>query len=212
MRTILLATCLALPFAGQAQSLYQFSAFEPGCYVPKGSKTDCQPAQLKIQYGRRLVVKTATGDTLRLLPAQVSSFRMGHHQFTTAQRFKLVGAPSGKEIGPSFVEQLDSGRVLLLRYSYDVVTPVPASKRNIALNVSSVTNAYLLHRPGGGPYTPVQNPRLGHGVPTLYDAAKPYFTSRPDLLKALADARTTIDHLPALVRALNSGEPYALPR
>ena len=212
MRTLVLAACLALPFAGQAQSIYRFSAFEPGCFVLKGSKAGCQAAQLKIQYGRRLVAKTETGDTLRLLPAQVSSFRMGSHTFVTAQHFRVVGAPSGKEINQAFVERLDSGRVLLLRYSYDVVTPVPASKRNIALNVSSVTNAYLLHRPGNGPYTPVQNPRLGHGIVPLYDAAKSYFTSRPDLLKALADTRTTIDHLPALVRALNSGEPYMLPR
>ncbi|MDQ2795096.1 MAG: hypothetical protein M3Y12_13975 [Bacteroidota bacterium] len=210
MRTFLLAVGLLLPTLGRAQL---FSRFEPGSYVLNDSRNVRQPGQLKLQGSAKLLLKQADGKTVRLQPEQVHSFRISTRQYVSVGNFHVRGGLGGADIERGFAEQLDSGQVVLLRYTYSVGAgaPMMGAGGGMSYGGSSEFSAYLLSWPGEPAVTPVQGSLYTGGGKQFREAVRPFLFSRPDLEKLLDDKLIGDDNLPAVIHALNRSLPYVLP-
>jgi hypothetical protein len=207
MRCLFLLLGLLLPQLLRAQ----FNAFESGSYVLTGSPTVRQPARLKLQSGSKLLAKTADGKTIKFKPEQIYSFQISSRKYVTASNFHVKGGLGGADIDKGFAEQLDSGQVVLLNYTYSIGAgaPMMGAGGGMSYGGSSEFNAYLLSRPGDSQVTAVQGSFYTGGGKQFREAVRPYLSSRPDLLKLLDDKRISSDDLPAVIHALNNNLPFS---
>lgn len=211
MRFLFLTVGLLLAQGSQAQTM-GFKKFEEGSYVLADNRAVRHPGQLKLLSGSKVVIKTPDGTTLKLKPEQLYSFRIGQREYTTASDFRVQGG-FGMNVEEAFVERLDSGQVLLMRYDYTVGTPMMMGPGGTMTGsgVSSM-KAYLLRRPTDEAYVSVQPAFYTFaGGNRFRDAVRPFLAGHADLLKLLDEKRITMDNLPAVIRALNAGKPYQLP-
>lgn len=170
----------------------------PGTYV---LAADRQPhtGSLRV-YAHELIVFTAQGKTLRYKPQEVNWVQVGRVRYTTAQGFKTKGGLwATKQSGRLFVEVLDSGRVSLLRYTHYVGGHDNSATTQLA--------TYLLHEASADSVVTLPVNSAGKGR-RFQQVLLPYFASRPDLRQLVEYGAITIDNLPALVRAFNSGQPF----
>jgi hypothetical protein len=172
----------------------------PGTYVLVADRQQPHTGSLRV-YARELVVFTDQGKTLHYKPEEVYRVQVGRVRYTTAQGFKTKGGLwATRQSGRLFVEVLDSGRVSLLRYTHYV-----GGHDN---STTTALPTYLLHEATADSVVTLPvNADTGKGK-RFQQVLLPYFASRPDLRQLVEYGAITIDNLPALMRALNSGEPF----
>ena len=172
----------------------------PGTYILMADRQQSHTGSLRV-YAHELLVFTDQGKTLRYKPQEVYRVQVGQVRYTTAQGFKTKsGLWATRQSGRLFVEVLDSGRVSLLRYTHYVGGHDNTSSTPLA--------TYLLHEASADSVVTLPvNSDTGKGK-RFREVLLPYFASRPDLLPLLEHEAITIDTLPALLHALNSGEPF----
>ncbi len=172
----------------------------PGTYVLNADRQAQHSGSLRV-YARELVVFTNQGKTLRYRPEEVYHVRIGRVRYTTARGFKTkTGLWSSRQAQRLFVEVLDSGQVSLLRYTHYV-----GGHDNTA--TTTLATYLLAAAPADSVVTLPVSERTGQGR-SFRAVLMPYLTSRPDLLQLVEYGAITIDTLPALLHAFNSGEPF----
>lgn len=211
MRIVLLASILLLPQISRAQ-LFGGNSFAAGSYVLADARNVRQPAQLKLQSGSKLVVKTADGQTLKFKPTQVQSFRIGSQKYIVARNFHVIGGLGGADVDDAFVEQLDSGQVVLARYDYSVGSGMSMSGGGMMTGGgSSELSALLLRGRYSSSFTAAQGGVYSSGGKRFREAVRPFLAARPDLVKLLDEKRITSDNLREAIHALNNNLPFAPP-
>lgn len=211
MRIFQLAIIVLSPGLGWAQM--RGNRFENGSYVLNDSRNLRQQGQLKLQSGSKLLVKTADGKTIKLKPEQIHSFRISNRKYVTASNFHVKGGLGGTDADNVFVEQLDSGQVVLLTYEYSIGAgaPMMGAGGGMSYGGSSELSTYLLSRPGESRVTAAQGSFYTGGGKQFREAVRPYLSSRPDLVKLLDEKRISSDNLEAVIQALNHNQPFSPP-
>lgn len=210
MRTLFLSLGLLLPQLGWAKNFYAYPSpnypkFEEGSYVLAASRNVRHPALLKLQNDSKLVVKRVVGTASRANPAQIHSFCLGKHHHTTARNFHVPGG-FGLNSDEAFVELLGSGQVVFMRYNC-------ANQTGLAMGGGATSlNAHLLRRSADTAYVAVQPAfYFSAGGSRFRDAMRPLLAGHPNLVRLLDEKYSTPENLPAVIRALNAGQPYQLP-
>ncbi|RZK16586.1 MAG: hypothetical protein EOO56_19630 [Hymenobacter sp.] len=171
----------------------------PGTYVLNADRHTRHTGRLRV-YARELVAKDAQGHTLKYRPEEVCWAQIGRTRYTTARGFKTrSGLWANKQENRLFVEVLDSGKISLFRYTYYTggANHTTAELATYLLQEATADSAVTL---------PV---RADNGKGKRFqEVLLPYVASRPDLQQLVEYGAITIDTLPALLHALNSGEPF----
>jgi hypothetical protein len=205
MHFYLLLAFLLLPEVVLAQL---FKGFENGSYILNDSRKVRQQGSLKLQSSSKLVIKNAAGETIKLTPEQVYSFWQGSKHYVTIGGFHVKGGLGGTDVDMAFVEQLDSGRVILMRYDYSIGAPMAMGAGGMSYGGSSSSSAYLLDGLYAGSVTVAQSGTYSNGGKQFREAVRPYFASRSDLVKLLDDKRITTANLQEAIHALNHNLPF----
>jgi hypothetical protein len=205
MRLFFLLTGLLLPQV----LLAQFNSFEPGSYVLTNRPNIRHECKLKLRSNEQLVVKDANGKNQKLTAYEVLSFRLGERKYTTAGGFQVSAGIGSDIVSRAFVEQLDSGQVVLLSYEYSTAgAPVMGAGGTMMYGMGGSTRTlYLLRR--GYSLSPIPANSLSGGGKKFREALLPYMNARPDLAKLIDEKLVTADDLPAIIHALNTGQPFA---
>lgn len=211
MQKLLLLGCLALPFAVKAQ----FNEFKSGTYVLSSDGSQ-HGGELKLRNFQLLVVKNPQGKNLKLTPAEVTAFRLGNERYVTLKDADLPGPTKlfkdNSEGQTAFVQQVDSGQVMLLRYSYSqAMAPTMGAGGGMVGGGSAGISLYLLRHAGSAGLTVMEHTGLGGGNKNFRELLRPYLVARPDLLKLLDEKLLTESMLPELIHALNNGAAYVPP-
>lgn len=202
MRFSLLLASLLVSQLASAQ--YNFRSFKAGSYTLTTSPEVRQRAKLKLNSNTELIAEDATGYTTGFTPAQIFSFQIGPRKYVTAGGFVVKGGLDGKMVPQAFVELLDSGQVLAMRYKYWLSLPGPIP------NSGTMETVYLLRRVNSSTTTCISGNRLSGGGPKFRESILPFLTERPDLAELVEKRKVALDHLSGIVRALNTGQPYTL--
>ncbi|WBA43722.1 hypothetical protein [Hymenobacter canadensis] len=206
MRLFLLIISLLIPQALMAQ----FNSFEAGSYRLAADKTVHHEARIKLRGSSTLIVKDAKGGTSKYTPANVLSFQLGARKFISVRDFDVEMGLASQTIDEAFVQLLDSGALVLMRYEFTVGGPMMVGAGgSMSGGGSSTYEVYLLRWNNELSIAHIPANRLTGGGPKFRDALVPYLRQRPDLSKLVENKQVTIDNLPAIVRAFNSGQPYA---
>lgn len=204
-KSLLLATGLLLALTGQAQSL--FNTFEPGSYVLVSNPGQRVEGSLKLRGCTELLVKTASGN-IKLGLAEVESFRLGQKRFIKAGGFPVEQGLDGDTIDHAFVEQVDSGRVMLMRLHFLTAGPMLVGSSGMPMGGGNRSyELYLLRRADEATITPLPASSLTGSGKKFREALLPYLAPRPDLAKLVTDKLITIENLPKLIHTLNAGPP-----
>jgi hypothetical protein len=208
MHFYLLLAFLILPEVVLAQL---FKGFETGSYILNDNSKVRQKGDLKLQSSTKLVVRTATQETIKLTPEQVYSVWLGSKHYVTIGGFNVKSGLGGTDVDMAFVEQLDSGRVILMRYDYSVGVAGSGGPGGMSYGGSSSASAYLLDGLYAGSVTVAQSGTYSNGGKQFREAVRPYLASRSDLVKLLDDKRITTANLPEAIHALNHNLPFNPP-
>jgi hypothetical protein len=209
MNVYLLLAFLLLPEVVLAQL---FKSFESGSYILNDSRKVRQQGNLKLQSSSKLLVKNAAGETIKLTPEQVYSFWQGSKHYVTIGGFHVKGGLGGADVEMAFVEQLDSGRVILMRYDYNVGAPMTMGPTGgMSYGGSSSNSAYLLDGLYAGSVTVAQSGTYSNGGKQFREAVRPYLASRPDLVELLDNKRISTSNLQEAIHALNHNLPFNPP-
>lgn len=171
----------------------------PGTYILNADRQTRRAGNLRV-YARELLVQDDQGHTTKYRPDDVYWAQIGRMRYTTARGFKTKsGLWASKKTDKLFVEVVDSGKLSLFRYRYYVGGPnsTTTELQAFMLREASADSAVTL---------PV-NSDTGKGK-RFREVLMPYLVSRPDLLQLVEYEAITIDTLPALLHAFNSGEPF----
>ncbi|MGI4834664.1 MAG: hypothetical protein ACRYFK_14510 [Janthinobacterium lividum] len=145
-------------------------------------------------------MKYDDGKTAKLTPEQVTSFRISDHKYVTASGFHVMGGIGGADIDLVFVEQLDSGQVVLMRYEYSVGAPMASGSASLS--------TYVLSTPTIPGVAAAQAGAYSNGGKKFREVVRPYFNGRPDLQKQVEEKRITAENLPEAVHAFNTNLPF----
>lgn len=198
MRFFLFLTCLLLPQLASAQL---FSNFEAGSYILAKFPITRSEGQLKLKSGDYLLVKTSSGEKLKLTPRDVASFRIGNQKYiTTNVGFEVRVGLGSTYVDKSFVEMLDSGQVVLMRYQYYIGSPGGGSTEH-ELYLVRPSNSYRSP-------TPLPTNNFGGAGKKFTQALSPFVAQRPDLVQLLAEGQISTDNLLNFIHALNTGQPF----
>lgn len=208
MHFYLLFALLLLPEVVSAQL---FKGPEKGSYILNDNRKVRQQGNLKLQSNSKLVVKTAAGETLKLTPEQVYSAWLGSKHYVTIGGFHVKGGLGGTDVDMAFVEQLDSGKVTLMRYDYSVGAPGGMGPGGMSYGGSSSSSAYLLDGLYAGSVTVAQSGTYSNGGKQFREAVRPYLASRADLVKLLDEKRITTSNLQEAIHALDHNLPFNPP-
>ncbi|MCB2377551.1 hypothetical protein LGH70_08155 [Hymenobacter sp. BT635] len=207
MRLFYVALGLLLPQLAAAQ----FNTFQPGSYVLSSDQTVHTAPKLKLRGSDELVVKNAAGQTAQFTPSDVSWFRMGPRKYISVGSFYVSVGLGGESVEEAFVQLLDSGSVLLLRYEASMTRPMTMSPGGGMNGGGNATyNIFLLRRTTERTLKQIPGNRLGGGGTKFRDAILPYLAQRPDLIKLVEDKTVTLDNIEGIIHALNTGQPYAI--
>ncbi|RZK20175.1 MAG: hypothetical protein EOO56_12985 [Hymenobacter sp.] len=171
----------------------------PGTYILNADRQTRRTANLRV-YARELLAQDDQGHTTHYKPAEVYWVRIGRLRYTTAQGFKTKsGLLAARQAGRLFVEVVDSGQISLFRYRSYVGGPN---------SVTTELETYMLRQaPADSVVTVPVSAYTGKGK-RFREVLLPYLISRPDLRQLVEYGAITIDTLPALLHAFNSGEPF----
>lgn len=226
MRSLVALATLLLPPPAQAQFARQFEA---GAYQLSDSPDNVQRGELSLRSNDKLLIKKLSGRAQSLKPTHVNSFSIGKRQYVAFKTvFPRHSHPEEADEETAFVEQLANGPVKLLRYDLTGNTGVDwlflyhyhhtyyfltnrqhltdtqrydrAARPNVVLSSYADSTVTLLQ----SNYRPSE-------LASFYQAVKPFFTTRPDLLALLREGQITIHNLPTALQALNENLPYSAP-
>lgn len=203
MRLIVLTFSLLTPCFLHAQV---FKNVEVGSYVLSNAPTVRQQGGLYLRNSEQLVVRDLAGNTTTLTPQQVSSFRIKTKRFVSTGGFQLRGGFGNAYVAQAFAEQVDSGQVVLLQYQTQASNSL--SRTNLGYDSGSTSSVFLLRPANSLAVTAIQT-NWTKGNRNFQEALHPYLVGRPDLLKLLETRQISPAQLPAVVQALNTGQPYA---
>ncbi|MBC6605216.1 hypothetical protein H8B13_00135 [Hymenobacter sp. BT188] len=149
--------------------------------------------------------KNGKGEVVKLLPEDVYRFQIGNCNFTTASGFIVPTVTAEKVMKLTFVQLLDSGQVVLMRYNEENrYAPIMGSGGSMMSYGGAYTlNTYLLQRPNEEEAT-----SLPKNSKELRLALAPYVQNRGDLIKLLTDKRISQRNLEAFIHSLNTGQPF----
>ncbi|RYY18945.1 MAG: hypothetical protein EOO36_06965 [Cytophagaceae bacterium] len=171
----------------------------PGAYVLNADRHLRRTGNLRV-YARELLVQDEQGHTTKYRPEDVYWAQIGRVRYTTARGFKTKsGLWSAKQAKQLFVEVVDSGKISLFRYRYYVGGPN---------STTTELATYMLREASADSVVTVPVSAYTGKGKRFRDVLMPYLVSRPDLLQLVEYGAITIDTLPALLRAFNSGEPF----
>ncbi|MBG8555670.1 hypothetical protein [Hymenobacter guriensis] len=189
--------------------LAQFNSFKPGSYVLAGNPQIQHKGLLKLKDAKLLVVRHDQGETTKLTPKDVSSFQIGTKRYLKASGFEENKAFTEDAADEVFVELLDSGQVLLMRYEY-AVNSAPRMGANGAMagGGKAIYETYLLKWSNGSAVSAVPAGNMTGGGRKFREMILPYLSSRPDLVKLVEDKQAILLDLKRLIHALNTGKPY----
>jgi hypothetical protein len=171
----------------------------PGAYILNADRQTRRTGNLRV-YARELLVQDAEGHTTRYKPAEVYWARIGRLRYTTAQGFKTKsGLLSARQSSRLFVEVVDSGKISLFRYRSYVGGPN---------SVTTEIETYMLREATADSVVTVPVSAYSGKGKRFREVLMPYLVSRPDLRQLVEYGAITIDTLPALLHAFNSGEPF----
>ena len=203
MRLALVLFACLLSHVAWAQ-LFGGSSFKSGSYILTDKPGVRQPGQLKLQSGSKLAIKTTGNKTVKLTPAEVNAFWIGQQKYVVASNFHVKSGLGGTDIDKAFVQQLDSGQIMLMRYEYTVGAPIMmGAGGSMAYGGGSSNSAYLLRSRYDASATAVQAGTYSSGGKQFRETVRPFLASRPDLVKYLDEKRLTIENLPEAIHALN---------
>jgi hypothetical protein len=203
MRYSVIFFALLAPQLAHAQL---FKTVEVGSYVLTANPRVRQQGGLYLRDSEHLIVRDLAGKNTSFSPQQVSSFQIDKRKFVTAEGFQLHGGFGDKVVNQGFVEQLDSGQVVLLRYQ---APPSNAATRgNIGYDVFEGQSVYLLRFANAPTVTPIQTV-WSKKSPSFQNALRPYLAARPDLLQLLTANSLNPKQLPFIIHALNNNLPYS---
>ena len=206
--SLLFLFALLLPQLASAQ-LFKGNPFEAGSYVLADTRTVRHAGELKLRNSKLLLAKDATGKNLKFNPEQVCSFHAGSRKFITTGGFHVKGGIGGLDVEKVFVEQLDSGQVMLLNYELQMGAPMSMGPGGaITGGGNGTTSIYLLQWPDEETATPIQTGLYSSGGKQFRETLQPFFMVRPDLLKLLTEKRININNLAEAVHALNHNLPF----
>jgi len=203
MRFIILTISLLAPYFLRAQV---FKNVEIGSYVLSTAPTTRQQGGLYLRNSEQLVVRDLAGNTTTFTPQQVSSFQIKSKHFVSTGGFQLRGGFGNAYVAQAFAEQVDSGQVVLLHYQTQASNSL--SRTNLGYDRGAASSVFLLRPATSLAVTAIQT-NWAKGNRNFQEALRPYVVGRPDLLKLLEARQISPTQLPAVVRALNTGQPYA---
>ena len=191
---------LVLPLVGAAQS-------GPGTYILVDNRQVVYTGDLDIS-GLRLVSKEGKEKekpkTVTWQASEVYWARVGQQRWLPVSNFPIPAGLGFKKVEYGLAEVLDSGRVLLLRYDYEVggggMGPAGFSTRTMSvylLQVPDDENALLIP----------MNFLSGKGT-EFREMLAPHFSARPDLLQQLEKGEVARRNLVAFVHAYNTKQPF----
>ncbi|WP_133257210.1 hypothetical protein [Hymenobacter edaphi] len=199
MRYLLLIIGLLLSQLAVAQ----FSKrFEAGSYFLMANPGVRQLGDLKLRNERKLLVKTKKGKRLKLPPDEVKRFQLGSRAYVVAKHFHLSVNSRSIAVDEAFVQRLDSGQVVVMRYDHLLNTGADW----LCLYRYSI-DAYLLQ----------SHPDSAVAVVVDYfdkarfrQQARPFLASRSDLAQMLDEGLITYSNLPTALHALNNNLPFSI--
>ncbi|AMJ66553.1 hypothetical protein [Hymenobacter sp. PAMC 26628] len=202
MRLLFILVGLLLPQVLWAQF---FNSFEPGSYRLVNSPDVHYQGLLKLRGNDQLLVEDADGKKTKLAPQEVTSFRLGAQKYVTAGGFRTTPGPFGRTVEQAFVEQLDSGQVNLMEYTYIITT----GGSNGAVGSSEV-KIYIIKAADWTDAIALPGYAWTNRGEKLRDALRPYAINRPDLTELIDNNQLRDNNIPAFFHALNSGQPFPL--
>lgn len=196
-----------LPQPGRAQ---QAAGFTAGSLVLNRNLSERVQGLLKLKSGAELVLKNDGEPKLTFTPYEVRSFQIGAQRYTTASNFRVMAGLSAVEVDRAFVQQLDSGAVVLTRYDFGVNNPTSFhADGSMSGGGSWALSAFLLSGGATPGITVAQTSPYSSGGRGFRDAVRPYFAGRPDLQRMLDTKRINANNLAAAVRAFNTNSPFS---
>lgn len=205
MRQLFLLAFLLLPHLLLAQ-FGDLNDFKPGSYILQAKPTARLAGMLKLRGNDQLVVQGFRTKNLKLAPADVLTFRLGDRKYVTASDFEVNQGLIHLSVDRAFVEQLDSGQVVLLRYDYTVGGgPMMGAGGMMYGGTSASRSLYLLRKDGALLPIPANS---FNGGQKFRDALLPHLIARPDLTKMVVDKRVTSEDMPDIIHALNTGKTF----
>ena len=192
MCKLALFAVLLLPMAAKAQ-LGEFNDFKPGSYVLKNNPSTRQVGMLKLRGYNHLVVQKFRAKNEVLMPSEVSTFQIENEKYTVVEGFEVI-ADFGRRVimGKIFLQQLDNGRIELMRYNY------PSNPNG----TQPRPTIYLLRT--GGTLAAITGKWSGEFRNDLL----PIIASRPDLVRLVESKYVTADDMPDIIHALNTGKSF----
>jgi len=191
---------LGLPHLALAQL---FGGFEAGTYGLSESPTVRQPGQLRLRHNGELSVKTSDGKILQLKPGQVAWYQADGRKFVSLRNLYLRnGGLDGVNIDHAFCEQLDSGRVMVLRLEYTT---------GAGFGGETSVSAYVLRNGSSGAPVVVQRGTFSSGGRNFREAVQPFLAARPEFLRYLEEKRINIENLGQVLFALNHNLSFTPP-
>ncbi|TYZ07440.1 hypothetical protein FY528_15370 [Hymenobacter lutimineralis] len=205
MRLLLLVAFLLFP----ALLFAQFNSFKLGSYILADNQQVRHDAKLKLQDAKLLIAKDEKGSTIKITPREISSFRIGIKRYRKANGFEESKAFTEDAADEVFVELLDSGQVMLMRYEYTTKSGPSASPNGaIASGGNFVHETYLLKWSNGTVVSAVPAGGITGSNKMFREMILLYLSSRPDLIKLVEDKQIILSDLKRLIHALNTGTPY----
>ncbi|MDB5233656.1 MAG: hypothetical protein JWR44_649 [Hymenobacter sp.] len=202
LRLFLLASLLALPLFTRAQA-------GQGTYILVDNRLKTYTGTLEI-FDRGLTAKEDRGKKKVWEASEIYWARVGNHRYLPVGGFQVSPAPKSR-VEHGMAELLDSGRVSLLRYDYNVGSPgvgVADVGGGFSPGYASTLSVYLLQVPNEEDALAIPINRLTGKGAELRQMLAPYFASRADLVQQLESGAVTRRTLTAFVHAYNSGQPF----
>jgi len=176
--------CLVGSLMSQFAQAQLFNKFELGSYVLANNPKLRLYGQLKLRDHSQLLVKDETSKTVKLIPTQVASFRIGSRKYMTTSGFNGNDGFGSVDSVKAFVEQLDSGQVMLLRYAYQQGVPMSTGAGGAMTGGGNLSaSVYLLQWPGEEAATPAEGIAYIKGRQNFQESMRPFFMSlsRPEI-------------------------------
>ncbi|MCI1186854.1 hypothetical protein MON38_05440 [Hymenobacter sp. DH14] len=178
-----------------------------GTYILVDNRTVVYKGDLDVS-GRGLVARPENGKKQVWQASEVYWARIGNRRYLPVGGFQVNPSPRSR-VEHGLAQVLDSGRVLLLRYDYDVgggFSGMPGT--NMVVNPTSTRSIYLLQVPAEDDALAIPMNLLSGKGPEFRQMLAPYFASRPDLIQQLESGVVARRNLPAFVHAFNTGQPF----
>jgi hypothetical protein len=180
----------------------------PGVYILVDNRTVVYKGDLDIS-GRGLVARPATGKKQVWQASEVYWARVENRRYLPVGGFQVNPSPRSR-VEHGLAQLLDSGRVSLLRYDYEVGGGGFSAMPGGAMGGSptSTRSIYLLQSPTEDDALAIPMSLFSGKGTEFRQMLAPYFASRPDLIQQLESGAVARRNLQAFIHAFNIGKPF----